>query len=59
MMQQLLVGGIVLCALVFISRRVWHTIAAARAPKSGAGCDSGCGCAPAAPSTGDRGATRH
>ena len=46
--QQLLVVLIVLGAAVFIVRRVWGAIASARASKH-AGCDSGCGCAPATP----------
>ena len=45
MLEQLLVALIVLTAVAFIGRRAWRAIAAARAPK-GAGCDSGCGCAP-------------
>lgn len=45
--QQLIVGLIVLGAVVFIARRMWNAIASARASKQ-AGCDSGCGCAPAA-----------
>ena len=48
MAEQLIIGLIVLAATLFIARRSWRTIVAARAPK-GAGCDSGCGCAPAAP----------
>ena len=49
MVQQLIVGLLVLGAAAFITRRMWLAIAAARAPK-GAGCDSGCGCAvPTAP----------
>ncbi len=48
MVQQLIVGLLVLGAAAFITRRMWLAIAAARAPK-GAGCDSGCGCA--APTT--------
>ncbi len=43
-MQQLLIALIVLSAAGFIGRRVWRTVAAARAPKGG-GCDTGCGCA--------------
>lgn len=50
--QQLIVGVIVLGALVFIARRMWNAIASARASKQ-AGCDSGCGCAPAAKSQAD------
>ncbi len=48
MLQQVIVGLLVLGAAAFISRRMWLAVAAARAPK-GAGCDSGCGCA--APTT--------
>ena len=48
MVQQLIVGLLVLGAAAYITRRMWLAIAAARAPK-GAGCDSGCGCA--APAT--------
>ncbi len=51
MVQQLIVGLLVLGAAVFITRRMWLAVAAARAPK-GAGCDSGCGCA--APTTSHR-----
>jgi hypothetical protein len=43
MMQQVIVGLLVLAAATFIARKMWRAIAAARAPK-GAGCDSGCGC---------------
>lgn len=46
MIQQLIVGGIVLGAAAFIARRMWSAIASARARKGAAGCDSGCGCAP-------------
>lgn len=45
MAEQLIIGAIVLAAAAFIARRVWRAISAARAPKGGAGCDSGCGCA--------------
>ena len=45
--QQLIVGLIVLGAALFIVRRIWSAISSARASKH-AGCDSGCGCAPAA-----------
>ena len=48
MVQQLIVGLLVLGAAAYITRRMWLAIAAARAPK-GAGCDSGCGCS--APTT--------
>jgi FeoB-associated Cys-rich membrane protein len=53
MLESLIIGAIVLGAVFFIARRVWRTIAAARAPK-GAGCDSGCGCAPTATSSPER-----
>ena len=55
--QQLLVGLIVLAAVLFVARRIWSAIAAARAPK-GAGCDSGCGCAPSASAPRDTRASR-
>jgi hypothetical protein len=50
MFQQLLVGVIVLCAAAFITRRVWRTVASARAASKGgaSACASDCGCAPAA-----------
>ncbi len=44
--QQFIVGLIVLAAAAFIVRKVWRTIASARAAK-GAACGSGCGCEPA------------
>lgn len=47
-LQQIIVGLIVLGAVAYIVRRVWGAIASARASKN-AGCDSGCGCAPATP----------
>jgi FeoB-associated Cys-rich membrane protein len=43
MVQQLIVGSIVLLAGAFIVRRMVRAVQAARAPKGG-GCDSGCGC---------------
>ncbi len=49
-MQTLVVVLILVAAAGYIGRRVWQTIAAARAPK-GAGCASGCGCEPSAPSS--------
>ena len=48
MLEQLIISAIVLGAALFIGRRIWRTIASARAPKGG-GCDSGCGCAPTSP----------
>ena len=51
--QQFVVGLIVLGAAAFIVRRVWSTIASARAAKNAA-CGSGCGCEPAAPTRRDR-----
>ena len=48
MVQQLIVGLLVLAAVAFITRRIFLAVASVRAPK-GAGCDSGCGCA--APAT--------
>ncbi len=45
MTQQLIIAAIVLAAASYIARKVWRTVAAARAAK-GAGCDSGCGCEP-------------
>ncbi len=48
MLEQLIIAAIVLGAAFFIGRRLWLSIAAARAPK-GTGCDSGCGCAPTTP----------
>ncbi len=48
MVEQVIVGLIVLAATFFIGRRVWSAIAAVRAPKGAGGCDSGCGCAPTA-----------
>jgi hypothetical protein len=47
MTEQLVVALIVLAATGFLARRVVRSIQSARS-KSGAGCDSGCGCAPAA-----------
>jgi hypothetical protein len=46
MLELGIIGTIVLAASLFLLRRVWRAVAAARAPKgAGAGCDSGCGCA--------------
>jgi len=45
MLEQLIIAAIVLGAALFIGRRAWSAIAAARAPKGG--CGSDCGCAPA------------
>jgi len=50
MTQQVIVAVLVLTAVAFVGRRVWRTIAAARAPKS-AGCASGCGCETTVPAT--------
>jgi hypothetical protein len=46
MLEPLIIGAIVLAATLYIGRRAWAAIAAARAPKGG--CGSDCGCAPAA-----------
>jgi hypothetical protein len=43
MIQQLIIGSIVLLSGAFIVRRMVRAVQAARAPKGG-GCDSGCGC---------------
>lgn len=59
MLEQLIIGAIVLVAALFIASRMWRTIAAARAPKSAAGCDSGCGCGPAVESPRENAAARH
>ena len=48
MLEALIIGAVVLGAAIYIGRRAWAAIAAARAPKGG--CGSGCGCAPAAES---------
>ncbi len=48
MLEPLIIGAIVLTAIIYIGRRAWAAIAAARAPKGG--CGSGCGCAPTASS---------
>jgi hypothetical protein len=48
MFEPLIIGAIVLGAAIYIGRRAWAAIAAARAPKGG--CGSDCGCAPAAES---------
>lgn len=45
MAEPVVIGLILLMAAVFLGRRVWRAVAAARAPK-GAGCDAGCGCEP-------------
>jgi hypothetical protein len=58
MLEQLTIGAIVLGAAFFIARRVWQTIAAARAPKTAAACDSGCGCGPAVESPRENAAAR-
>lgn len=44
----LIVGG----AVIYVGRRVWRTVAAARSSRGG-GCDSSCGCGDA-PHGGDR-----
>jgi len=46
LVQSLIVGMIVLAAGLFLARRAWRTISAARRPKSEAGCgaEGGCGC---------------
>ena len=43
----LIVGG----AALYVGRRLWRTVAAARASRRGDGCGAGCGCgdAPVAP----------
>ena len=41
--QLIIVGLIVASALLFIARRAWRSVAAARKPKSGCGTDCGCG----------------
>lgn len=49
-MQTLIIALIIVAAATYIGRRVWQTVAAARAPK-GAGCASGCGCEPSSPTS--------
>ena len=44
MLQTLIVLLVVAGAAFYVGRRLWRTIAAARASKSGDGCASGCGC---------------
>ena len=46
MLEPLIIGAIVLAATVYIGRRAWAAIAAARAPKGGCGSDCGCASAP-------------
>jgi hypothetical protein len=41
--QLIVVVLIVASALLFVARRAWRSIAAARKPKSGCGSDCGCG----------------
>ena len=40
--QLIVVVLIVASALLFVARRAWRSIAAARTPKSGCGSDCGC-----------------
>ena len=42
--QTLIVVLLVATAAFYITRRVWRTMAAARARKGDAGCSAGCGC---------------
>lgn len=47
MLEPLIIGAIVLAAVLYVGRRAWSAIAAARAPKGGC---ADCGCAaPTAP----------
>ncbi len=41
--QTLIVALIVASALLFVARKAWRSMAAARKPKSGCGSDCGCG----------------
>ena len=41
--QTIVTALIVAGAIIFVGRRVWHAVLAARAPKSGCGSDCGCG----------------
>lgn len=49
--QTLIVVLIVSAAAFYVGRRLWRTVAAARASRRGDGCGAGCGCgdAPVAP----------
>jgi hypothetical protein len=42
--QMLVVVAIVAAAVLYVARRAWRTLAAARARKGAGGCDVGCGC---------------
>ncbi|MFL5574452.1 MAG: hypothetical protein ACJ79S_00555 [Gemmatimonadaceae bacterium] len=46
MIQTLIVIAIVAAAALYVGRRAWRTLAAARTRKGAAagGCDAGCGC---------------
>lgn len=41
--EPIIIGLILLGAALFLGRRLWRAVVAARAPK-GHGCDAGCGC---------------
>ena len=42
--QTVIVLLIVAAAAFYVGRRLWRTVAAARASRRGDGCASGCGC---------------
>ena len=44
MIQTLIVVAIVAVAALYVGRRAWRTLAAARARRGAGGCDVGCGC---------------
>jgi hypothetical protein len=44
LVQTAAAGSIVLGAALYVGRRWWKTVSAARAPKDGPGCGAGCGC---------------
>ena len=55
-MQTLIVLLIVGGAALYVGRRLWRTVAAARASRRGDGCAAGCGCGDAPAKRGRAGA---